>query len=380
MAVRRMLQKRKKPKKVFSRRRGGGYAAAPTKSFWHFKDYARTDIEKAETGKVVKKYVKESFSKEDAKVILANDDWNFTMAYHIASTIAWAKLDYDIPKEWKHKPLFKKYFDGLKETGKEKLAQKVEEEKKPILRKKSPQEIIKAKTHDFISELEGVVDKYYTGENKEPAGLYEMLVAIDAPYNMAKAVYDKYVPLRDEARIASEGSDEQVKEAYASSWRSKIAINRFKRWIENLVDEAERYMFSKKAVRAVRKPKKLTADKQVKGVKYMETSSEFQLTSIPPTRIVGSKRLYLFNTKYRILVELISSSDKGFEVKGSAVQQVDFEKSREIKLRKPDEFLKVVMKNNPARIDKLWKGLSTKDGKPNGRINKNMIIMKALDA
>ena len=62
----------------------------------------------------------------------------------------------------------------------------------------------------------------------------------------------------------------------------------------------------------------------------------FKITSILPITIVGAMRLYVFNVKTKELTEYVSSSPKGFEVKGTSLQNVG-EESRKIKLRKPDE-------------------------------------------
>ena len=49
------------------------------------------------------------------------------------------------------------------------------------------------------------------------------------------------------------------------------------------------------------------------------------------------------------------------------------------KLRKPEEFLSVVLKKTPTQINKEWSQLTTKSSAANGRVNKETIILRALD-
>ena len=90
----------KKKTKVFSRRLQSGWPGCPTKTFWHFKDHARTDLDKKEVSKTIKQYVKDNFSKEDAKIMLNVPEWFIASPYHIAATIEWQKLGFDFPDRW----------------------------------------------------------------------------------------------------------------------------------------------------------------------------------------------------------------------------------------------------------------------------------------
>ena len=88
---------------------------------------------------------------------------------------------------------------------------------------------------------------------------------------------------------------------------------------------------------------------------------------------------YVFNTKNKILSELVSNSTKGFEVSGSTIKNVDNSESREITLRNPDQTLPEILKNNKRNIDKVWSELTTKTRTTNSRINSNTILLRILD-
>jgi hypothetical protein len=89
--------------------------------------------------------------------------------------------------------------------------------------------------------------------------------------------------------------------------------------------------------------------------------------------------LFTFNVKTRVLAEYVSGSSTGFEVSGTSIKKFDVEASRQTRLRKPDDILPDILKKTPKQIDNIFKGLSTKIAVPNGRLNDDTIILRALD-
>jgi len=159
----------------------------------------------------------------------------------------------------------------------------------------------------------------------------------------------------------------------------KSKQKRFKKFVDELVSDAERYMETKKAVRKVSKPKVKTASKQAEKVTYLKESSEYKVASIDPALIVKANRVYLFNTKERYMTELVAADFNGLSISGTTVLNYDEEKSRSTRLRKPEDFLPLVLNRTPIQLGKEWKNLTTKPAKFTGRINKHMIIMKVSD-
>ena len=150
--------------------------------------------------------------------------------------------------------------------------------------------------------------------------------------------------------------------------------------VQKIVDDTKRYLLSKKAKRAPSKPKVKTADKQITKIVYAKDSAEFKLTSINPMQIIGAKRLFTFNVKERIITEYVSERTAGFEIRGSTIYGISAEKSRSIRLRKPEEQLSTFLTKTPTVINKFWETLSTKTiDEVSGRINKDTILLRALD-
>ena len=356
----------KKAKKVYSRRTNTGIAAAPTTSFTHFNDYIRLEVDKKEIASTIKAFIKANFSRQDYRNAQAAPDWSFTAT--LASTIAWKALDKVFPSNWDSTRVIQEKCAEIIERGIQKQDKK---EENADSNKRTIADIVKERTSDFIGMVEEFVDA------NEEVSVYDELKKIDAPNNTAKAVYDYYLPQRDEIKELVEKKTSDLVEAY--NHMSRPEQKAYLKYLDNILTDAERYMASKKAQRKSRAPKVKSADVQVKKMNYLKESKEHKLVSINPSSIVGAQRVYLFNAKYRTITELVNMSPSGFEVSGSTIKGIDLEASRQVKLRKPEEFLSVVLKKSPTQINKEWSQLTTKSSPANGRVNKETIILRALD-
>lgn len=379
MVVRRATRKKTAPKKIFSRRAQTGFAAAPDSNFFHCLDYIRLEVDKKDIASKMKSYIKENFSKEDRDILLAAPDWAFTSAYGATASMHWLELNKQFPDRWDPAKSIQLAVSHIKEWGLKKLAEKEDSDKPKTQVSRSPMEIVKERTSDFIGAVEEVLDMFDSKifVDWENYSVYNELMKIDASYFMAKGVYDYYIPLRDEIQELVEKKTEDLVEAYGH-W----SVRKRKEYlsiIQSIVNDAERYMASKKAVRKISKPRVKSADKQVEKVNYLKESAEYKVTSINPALIVGARRVYLFNAKQRLITELVCRLSSGFEVKGTTIQGIDVDVSRTVRLRKPMDFLPIVLSKTPNQINKEWNSLTTKPQGTTGRINKDTIILRALD-
>ena len=382
MVTRKTTVKKKTPK-VYSRRAQTGIAAAPVNSYHWFNDYIRTEVDKKEISSVVKSYIKKNFPKEETKLALRAPEWMYTGMPFLASIISWKEKGFPFPVAGSYEKTLRKNIEDIIEAGRNKVDSEEEldndTERNPTLTKKSPAEIVKERSSDFIAEIEAVIDIWGSGvyfdiENYSP---YNELQKIDAPYNLAKSVMDYYTPILDEAIELVNKKTPDLVEGFrhmsAKQRREYLSL------LKRIVEDVEKYLLSKKALRKTRKPKVKTADKQIEKLTYLKESAEFKLVSIPAAQVIGASRLYLFNISSRILTELVCRLAKGFEVKGTTIQGIDEEKSRQTLLRKPNEFLPIVQNKSPLQINKEWLTLTTKSNPANGRVNKDTILLRALD-
>ena len=203
------------------------------------------------------------------------------------------------------------------------------------------------------------------------------LKEIDAPYIMAKSVRDFYLPLNKELEELVQVKTPDLVENY--NHLTTAQKNKLYSFIGKIISDVENYMSTKKAARAIRKPKVKSADKQITRLQYNKESSNYQIASINPLTIVGATRLFTFNIKHKIIKELVSNSVKGFQVSGSTLKNFDDSISRETVLRNPESFLPIILNQSKKQIDKAWDNLTTKTRKTNSRINKDVILLRSMD-
>lgn len=243
--------------------------------------------------------------------------------------------------------------------------------------RRSIQDIMKEKTSDFIAEIEMVLDEYYLGTwlDIDNYSVYNELKKVDAASNTAKAIVDYYTPLRAELSELITKKTPDLVEGYENMPLKKR--KEYLKLITLIVDDAEKYMASKKAVRKTRVKKVVSATQQIAKVAYLKDSAEFKLTSIDPSSIVGASEVYLFNSKYRTLTRLVSSSREGFAIKGTTIQNINIDASCKKTLRKPEEFFSKAGNTKP-KLAKAFTDLKTKAAVANGRLNGETLIYKAL--
>jgi len=291
--------------------------------------------------------------------------------------IAWKALGYDYAAGGNEAANYKRTKEEFIKLGNKRIEEKKNEAKdtKP---KKTIQEIVTERTEQFIGEIEEVLDRYHEKGHEESMNysLYKELSLRVAPNNMAKAVFDYYSPIRDEIKELVNDKPEDLVEAY--SFMNLGQRKKYLEFLEYIVSDIEKYMASKKAVRKVRIAKPKSALKQIAKIQYLKESMEDKLTSINPAAIVGAQRLYTYNIKYKRLTELVSNG-KGFEISGSTIKNLDNDLSRSISLRKPVDILPMVLKKTPPQIRAIWNELTTKTAGANGRINKDTILLRAMD-
>ena len=376
MVARKLSTKRKKA--PLPRKAKTGIAAAPVQSFHWFADYIRTDVEKKDIAVVIKTWIKENYKGEDRTILLSAPDY-FYGEYGVAATIQWKKLGYPWPEKWDGIKKLRGYVERVRAGAIAKMLEKEDSDKVKVY-VKYPMEIVKERTSDFIANIEAVLDDFYRGVDLDidNYSVYNEMIKADLNSFSAKHVLEYYIPLKAELEELVNNKTPDLVEGY--SHMSVPKRKEYLKLVQSIVADAERYVLSKKAVRKTSKPKIKTADKQVTKLVYAKDSSEFKLTSINPTSIIGASRVYTFNVKSRIITEYVTERTAGFEVRGSTLYGIDAAKSRAIRLRKPEEQLSTFLTKTPTAINKFWSELTTKTvDEVSGRINKDTILLRALD-
>lgn len=248
---------------------------------------------------------------------------------------------------------------------------------------KTSAEILSYKISDFIADVEGVIDDYHdstTVFDAENYSVFNELKKISAPKPLAQKVYDYYKPLHDEVEELVTTKNPDLVEGYKHLKTVKDKKD-YLAFIKNIINDCEKFMNASTAakVRAVRQPrakKKIPVEKLVARVKYQKDSSEYKLVSVDPANIVGASEVYLFNTKYRHLIQLVAASPDGFSIKGTTITNLREDAGAKKTLRKPEDVLTEIGKTTKARVNKVFNDITTKSAVANGRLNEETIILK----
>lgn len=248
---------------------------------------------------------------------------------------------------------------------------------------KTSADILADKTSNFIADVEAVIDDYYNANihvDSENYSVYNELKKINAPKPLAQKVFDYYKPLYDEIDELITKKTPDLVEGYRHLKTVKEKKD-YLAFIKGIIDDCQKFINAAAAakVRAPRQPrakKKVPAEKLVAKVKYQKDSSEYKLTSIDPVNLIGATEAYLFNTKYRHLVRLVSTSMDGFSVKGTTITNLREAECQKKTLRKPEDVLTEVGKATKARASRIFIDIKSKPAAANGRLNEETVILK----
>lgn len=238
------------------------------------------------------------------------------------------------------------------------------------------QKVMETIWHDFDTM---VVDKWMEGEfDKKKVvfptyGLLQLHKIKGAGINMFK---EKIQFEYDLVSDAYHKKCEQAVEAY--SHIKKGDQRKMLDLLTGILDDIDRLKANTKVTRIPRAKKPKASDKQIEKLNYKAQDDEAKLVSINPIMIPGKNKLFVYNTKQRVITVYSNDSAAGFEVKGSTVYNWDDKTSMSTTLRKPDDILPQILTKTEKQIEKVLSSLTTKVKKPTGRINKDCILLRVL--
>ena len=373
------IPKRTKKKTVRASRRVGVNAAPIEKGLESVQIYFQNEVSRKEAIDQVKTFVKNQFSKSDAKFILCNPEYKFLPSYYSAGAAFWCNSGLEETERslyWKDATV--KRLAELVEPGKalhyEKLQAKHDSDNVVSL---SPQQRLQRKINNTImQDLLDLEDKWIEGEDAT-LDLYQEFRRHGLPNSATKTV--RYVVdgwLQDYNDAYTKACPDAV-EGY--SHLSRVQLRKRVQACESMLADLDRLQSAAKATRKLRVKQPKAADKQVAKLKYKKEDNDYKIVSVAPLSVIGSHRLFTFNVKTRVITEFVTSSAKGFEVSGTTLKNIDTSLSRSTRLRKPDAFIPIVLSKTTKQIDNEWKSLTTKTTVPNGRMSVDTVLLKVMD-
>ena len=373
------LKGKKTKKKVLRARARTGLAGIPVdKGFNAVKDYFHLQVDRKDCVSQVKTWVKKNFP-EPSKYILANPEYHFSMT-HNAATAFWYNNDLyknndadgNIAKEFLN-GLFDKMIP-LIEKGK--VIYEEKQKANNIVSISPAVKLMRKINNTIMQELLDLEDKWIDGDDAT-INIYDRFKY----HGLTNTAISHVKPMIEGWLLDYEDAYykrcDQAVEGYSHLKRS--TLNHRIKVCKAMLEDLERIRSATKATRNVKVKRPKSVDKQVARVQYKKEDNDFKIVSINPIQIPTKSRLYAFNTKSKMVIEYITESVNGFEISGSTIKNFSKGLSRTICLRKPLDFLPIVLQKTPKQINDAWQTLKTKTKVPNGRINKDTILLRVLD-
>lgn len=242
----------------------------------------------------------------------------------------------------------------------------------------SIQERMKEAAGRMTEEIENAIEAFQEDpENFDPKA-FKVLNLLKgkevkaAHARLIKSFYSK--DLAELEELASGNADEQLKEGY--SHRSKKQIRNLIAFYQEIMSACDMLAQEAKVNRKPRKTKVVPKDKLVAKLKYMKSNEPLKLVSINPADIIGSKELWVYNTKTRKLGKYVANEYMDLGVKGTTITGFNENTSICKTLRKPEEKLKEFRAAGKVQLRKFLDEINATDTKMNGRINEETILLK----
>ncbi len=251
-------------------------------------------------------------------------------------------------------------------------------EEKPAVYTPSIQERTKDAAYAMTAELEDAYESFQNDpENFDPKAfkILNLLKGKGAKAAHARIIRDYYSrDLAELLELASGNADEQLREGYKH--RSRKQIKSLIAFLQEIESACNMLMQEAKVNKKPRKVKAVSKDKLVAKLKYKKTDEALKLVSINPVDIIGSKELWVYNTKTRKLGKYVAAEFNDLGIKGTTITGFSEVQSICKTLRKPDEKLKEFKSAGKVALRKFLEDINATDTKMNGRINEEIVLLK----
>lgn len=304
-------------------------------------------------------YMKKNYTKGEVSLVKKLPKWKVSKTL---GSVARILLNGNVLSE-KNMDYFKASVQTLISEGLD-VKQDSEETVKPVV---DVQARLRDKANNIITSLEEELDLVMDGKE---FSMYTFCQANQLNPQIINIIADYYRPQFDE--IAS--NDEQVKEAFGK--KQKFWFN----FWNNFFADIDRYLNNKKVVK-VRKPREKKAKSAVdlvKNLKFKKEEPSLKIVSVHPAEIIGCQQLWVYNTKYRKLIQYNATGPAGIQVKGTTLTGWDVESSTSKTLRKPEESLTALLSAGKVSLRSFMSNIKTTQSAPNGRINNDCILLRVV--
>jgi hypothetical protein len=355
-----------------------------SRHFRHAMEYYRLEADsKSYKPSVINWMSKNGYSKDDIALFKKTKDWRVSstmgaIASCLLRGMQSCRADFNNGKDsslWLGQQISKVITDGKNDIDPEEV-----KETKPTVATPSIQDRTRDAAYAMTDELEDALEAFYEDKDAWDPKAFKVLnllrgKGVKAAH--ARIIKDYYSNSLNELKeLASGKADEQLKEGYKHLAR---------KYVKKLIDfyteidsACTMLMEEAKVTRKPRAKKAVSKDKLVEKLKFLKSFEQLKLVSVNPADIIGSKELWVYNTKTRKLGKYISGEFSELGVKGTSITGFDEIKSIQKTLRKPIEQIAAFKSAGKVALRKFLDEINAVDTKLNGRISEDVVLLKVV--
>lgn len=240
--------------------------------------------------------------------------------------------------------------------------------------RKSVQDYIRENYERISGDLHHEIDQQLSlvlSGKKTTFKFEEWVKANDIATIYMKKINAEFKPMLAEFKLAASKKDKQLTEAYA--YLKAVGLKKMIALLTDIV-EGTKIVAKNKPKRVYRKRKPKDKTKVVSKVRFLPEDKTLGIRSQSPTKILESKMIVVYNTKYNT-IEVYEASTGTLSVKGARIVNYDPAKTYKQRIRKPKDLIKKINGKGIRAFKNAMKEIKTKQTVPSGLIGASGVIL-----
>jgi len=225
---------------------------------------------------------------------------------------------------------------------------------------------------DVMLKVEYAIDQ---GELVDVGGLLK--THTPKPADMAPEA-QRYERLIEEVKHALDRTDMECVECYRSYTKKQLRdmLARY----AGVLQAINLYCSANIKTPTPRKVKPKTPAKLVARLRYLQSAKVLDSTfnSIEPKDIIGASEVVLYNVDRRLVYRYVAPLGSKLSVHRTSISGFDPELSSKKRLKQPDVMIQRLLSGGAKSVGKTYESIKTKPGIVNGRVNEDMLILRAV--
>jgi len=230
----------------------------------------------------------------------------------------------------------------------------------------------------ILGEIDEIIDLAYYSKVVPSFNVIEWIKNHSLKREHIRIISDTYKKQYDELNLALSGEDEELAKSY------KFGEKKLRKIVElysSILEGCETFLHLERKRKILNrkikapKVKTLKAKKDLMKFRYLETSESFELVSIAPESIIGSRYVWLFNAAQNRLTVFVAKEGQMLGIANGKIVNYD-DKSSYTKRCRVKKQLKNLVETGKIEAKKFMDTLKTEVLVANDRGTKNTMILR----